>query len=64
MQEKAGGDPIVFPSRDLRILGEQHELVIIVDDNPKRIGQHRRHRLINQFQADPYLTATQGAVAD
>lgn len=57
LQEKSDGDPIVLPSKDLRIFDESLERVIIVDDNPKLIVQHHRHRLIKKFQADPYLAA-------
>ena len=57
LQEKSDGDPIVLPSKDLRIFDESLERVIIIDDNPKLIVQHHRHRLIKKFQADPYLAA-------
>ncbi len=55
LQEKTDGDPIVVPSKDLRFLDESLEKVIIVDDNPRRVFQHHRQRLIKKFQADPYL---------
>jgi hypothetical protein len=55
LQEKMDGDPIALPSKDLRIFDEKLERVIIVDDNPKRVVQHHRQRLIKKFQADPYL---------
>ena len=43
---------------------ESLERVIIVDDNPMRIVQHHRQRLVKKFQADPYLAARQaGATA-
>ena len=55
LQEKTDGDSIVVPSKDLRFLDESLERVIIVDDNPRRVFQHHRQRLIKKFQADPYL---------
>jgi len=55
LQEKTDGDPIVVPTKDLRFLDESLEKVIIVDDNPRRVFQHHRQRLIKKFQADPYL---------
>ena len=55
LQEKTDGDPVVVPSKDLRFLDESLERVIIVDDNPRRVFQHHRQRLIKKFQADPYL---------
>ena len=57
LQEKSDGEPVVLPSKDLRAFDESLERVIIIDDNPKLIVQHHRHRLIKKFQADPYLAA-------
>lgn len=57
MQAKDEGSAIVVPSKDLRMFDETLERVIIVDDNPNRIVQHSRQRLVKKFQADPYLTA-------
>lgn len=57
MQEKSEGDPIVTPSKDLRIFDETLERVILVDDNPRRVVQHNRQRLVKKFQADQYLEA-------
>lgn len=57
MQEKSDGDPIVMPSKDLRIFDETLERVILIDDNPRRVVQHSRQRLVKKFQADPYLAA-------
>lgn len=59
-QDKADGDPVVFPSKDLRMFDESLERVIIVDDNPRRVVQHHRQRLIKKFQADPYLAVKNG----
>ena len=61
MQEKSDGDPILTASKDLRIFDEKLERVIIVDDNPRRVVQHSRQRLIKKFQADPYLEIKNGA---
>ncbi|HNN93436.1 MAG TPA: NIF family HAD-type phosphatase [Pseudomonadota bacterium] len=64
MQAKEDGFPIITPSKDLRMFDESLERVIIVDDNPMRIVQHHRQRLVKKFQADPYLAARQaGATA-
>jgi len=60
LQEKGEGDPIVLPSKDLRVFDESLARVIIVDDNPKLVVQHNRQRLIKKFQADPYLVAKHG----
>lgn len=57
MQEKSDGDPIATPSKDLRIFDESLERVILVDDNPRRVVQHSRQRLVKKFQADPYIAA-------
>lgn len=55
LQEKADGDPIVTPSKDLRIFDESLQRVILIDDNPRRVVQHHRQRVLKKFQADPYL---------
>jgi len=55
MQEKADGEPISTPSKDLRLFDEALERVILIDDNPRRVVQHHRQRLLKKFQADPYL---------
>jgi len=57
MQEKSDGDPIIMPSKDLRVFDESLERVILIDDNPRRVVQHNRQRLVKKFQADPYLAA-------
>lgn len=62
LQEKTDGDPIIVPSKDLRLFDESLGRVIIVDDNPKRIVQHHRQRLVKKFQADPYLAAAPASV--
>lgn len=56
-QEKNDGDPIAEPSKDLRLIDEALEKTIIIDDNPTRIVQHNRLRLVKKFQADQYLSA-------
>jgi hypothetical protein len=61
MQEKSDGDPIVMPSKDLRVFDESLERVILIDDNPRRVVQHNRQRLVKKFQADPYLAAKNSA---
>jgi hypothetical protein len=63
LQEKSDGDPIVTPSKDLRIFDESLERVILVDDNPRRVVQHNRQRLIKKFHADPYLEVKNGAAS-
>lgn len=61
LQEKSDGDPIVTPSKDLRIFDETLERVILIDDNPRRVVQHNRQRLVKKFQADIYLEAKNSA---
>lgn len=64
MQAREDGFAVVVPSKDMRMFDEALERVIIVDDNPNRIVQHSRQRLVKKFQADPYLAAkNQGATA-
>lgn len=55
--QKSGklGDPVVAPSKDLRLLDESLDKVIIIDDNPKRIIQQNRLRLPKKYQADLYF---------
>ncbi len=56
MQEKSEGDPVVEPSKDLRIFDESLKKVIIVDDNPTRIFQFRNLRVFKKFDADRYCS--------
>lgn len=56
VQPKHAGDPVVEPSKDLRVVDETLERVIIVDDNPGRLFQFRNVRVFKKFQADRYCT--------
>ncbi len=51
LQEKADGDPVVTPSKDLRLFDEKLERVIIVDDNPTRIFHLRNTRIFPKLRA-------------
>ncbi len=63
LQEKSDGEPVMVPSKDLRIFDETLQRVILVDDNPRRVLQHHRQRLIKKFQADSYLEVKNSATA-
>lgn len=54
LQHKADGDPVVTPSKDLRLLDPTLERVIIVDDNPTRLFQMRNVRVFKKFRAPDY----------
>ncbi|MEX1365058.1 MAG: NIF family HAD-type phosphatase, partial [Nannocystaceae bacterium] len=56
VQPKHAGDPVVEPSKDLRVVDETLERAIIVDDNPGRLFQFRNVRVFKKFQADQYCT--------
>lgn len=56
VQSKADGDPVVEPSKDLRIFDPELSRTIIVDDNPLRLFQFRNVRVLKKFQADVYCT--------
>src|SRR5690606_8942830 len=51
------GNPVTTPSKDLRILDPALDKVIIVDDNPTRLFQHRNVRVFkklrNEIACDP-----------
>jgi hypothetical protein len=50
------GNPVVIPSKDLRLLDETLQKVIIIDDNPTRIIQNYNLRVPRKYQADQYYT--------
>ncbi len=50
------GQPVAEPSKDLRILDESLNKVIIVDDNPTRLFQPHRTCLFPKFEAEIYCT--------
>jgi hypothetical protein len=52
----ATGSPVANPSKDLRLLDETLQKVIIVDDNPGPIIQNYNLRLPKKYQADQYYT--------
>ena len=56
LQPKTDGDPVVEPSKDLRVIDLDLERTIIVDDNPLRLFQFRNVRVYKKFQADVYCT--------
>lgn len=52
------GQPVVEPAKDLRIVDESLERVILVDDNPLRTFQPRNLRVVKKFDAGTYCTTT------
>lgn len=52
LQPKQAGQPVVEPSKDLRIVDPELSRAIIVDDNPLRLFQFRNARVFKKFQAD------------
>lgn len=52
LQPKQAGQPVVEPSKDLRIVDPELSRAIIVDDNPLRLFQFRNVRVFKKFQAD------------
>lgn len=58
VQEKSAGAPVTTPSKDLRILDEKLERVIIVDDNPLRLFQMRNARVFKKYRADDHCRTT------
>jgi hypothetical protein len=52
------GQPVIEPSKDLRILDETLRRVIIVDDNPTRLFQFRNSRIFKKFEADVACTTS------
>jgi hypothetical protein len=56
------GQPVQEPSKDLRIIDPSLRRVVLVDDNPARVFQHRNLRLFKKFDAHAYCTATDDAL--
>lgn len=54
LQPKQAGQPVVEPSKDLRIVDPELSRTIIVDDNPLRLFQFRNTRVLKKFDADAY----------
>ncbi len=50
-KKRSKGQPVVEPSKDLRVFDESLERVIIVDDNPLRLFQLANTRLFRKFHA-------------
>jgi hypothetical protein len=62
LQPKQAGQPVVEPSKDLRIVDPELTRAIIVDDNPLRLFQFRNVRVFKKFEADVYCTTKDPAV--
>ncbi|MEM7159110.1 MAG: NIF family HAD-type phosphatase [Myxococcota bacterium] len=58
LQPKHAGDPVVEPSKDLRIVDPNLTRSIIVDDNPKRLFQFGNVRVFKKFDAEKYCGET------
>jgi hypothetical protein len=52
------GQPVIEPSKDMRIFDESLERVILVDDNPLRTFQPRNLRVVKKFDGNTYCTTT------
>lgn len=52
------GNGVFKPSKDLRIIDESLDHVLIVDDNPLRLFQPDNVRVFPKFNAEMYLSAT------
>lgn len=50
------GQPVLEPSKDLRLFDPSLERVVIVDDNPLRLFQYANTRLFKKFHADAFCT--------
>jgi hypothetical protein len=61
LQPKQAGQPVVEPSKDLRIVDPELSRAIIVDDNPLRLFQFRNTRVFKKFDADAYCTTKDAA---
>jgi hypothetical protein len=61
LQPKQAGQPVVEPSKDLRIVDPELSRTIIVDDNPLRLFQFRNTRVFKKFEADAYCTTKDAA---
>lgn len=55
--QKRASTPVTTPSKDLRILDESLDKVILIDDNPTRVMQRNRLRLPKKYEADLYYSA-------
>lgn len=60
LQTKQRGDPVVEPSKDLRVFDESLKRVIIVDDNPRRLFQLNRVRVTPALDAERFCKASEG----
>lgn len=63
LQPKQAGQPVVEPSKDLRIVDPELSRAIIVDDNPLRLFQFRNVRVFKKFQADVACVTKDAAAA-
>jgi len=61
LQPKQAGQPVVEPSKDLRIVDPELSRTIIVDDNPLRLFQFRNTRVFKKFEADVYCVTKDAA---
>ncbi|MEM1029445.1 MAG: NIF family HAD-type phosphatase [Myxococcota bacterium] len=57
LQATDEGDPVVRPSKDLRLFDPTLKRVILVDDNPLRVVQRRNLRVFKKFDAAAYCRA-------
>ena len=62
LQHKDEGEPVLRPSKDLRIVDESLKRVVLVDDNPLRVVQRRNLRVFKKFDADTYCRTEDPAV--
>lgn len=56
------GQPVVQPSKDLRILDPTLEKVLMVDNNPTRLFQYGNVRVFKRFNAKDYCDASEPAL--
>lgn len=57
LQGKRRGEPVVEPSKDLRVVDESLGKVVMVDDNPLRLFQFRNVRVTHKFSAEQWCSA-------
>jgi hypothetical protein len=57
VQRNQTGNPVVIPSKDLRILDAELKKTIIIDDNPIPILQNYNLRVPKKYKADQYYSA-------
>lgn len=50
------GEPVITPSKDLRILDDSLQRVILIDDNPTRLFQMANTRVTRKFHADAWCS--------